>query len=121
MSAANVSFPTAPVGILEKIEVWKEVYKVPERVEEHVVTHFTDRILSDLVLPKNIEEFRTKLNQFVSVMPVDYKKAEWRWWWHKIYEHLNSQPVPILEDVWGLIHPRIDLVAECDLEQTFNF
>lgn len=119
LESAFVLFPRAPVDIVSKIEVWKEVYKVTERVEQHLKTHFCERIATDL-RPVSFDDFCRQLDRYSRQMPIDYKKSEWRFWWHKVYEFLSSQNEAYLQDVWVLIDWKLRLSNDADMADTFD-
>lgn len=119
LDSISVLFPRAPVDIVSKIEVWKEVYKVTERVEQHLKTHFFERIATDL-RPVSFDDFCGQLDRYSRQMPIDYKKSEWRFWWHKVYEFLSSQNEAYLQDVWVLIDWKLRLSNDADMADTFN-
>ncbi|WP_455426744.1 hypothetical protein [Dryocola sp. LX212] len=119
LDSASVLFPRAPVDIVSKIDVWKEVYKVTERVEQHLKTHFIERIATDL-RPVSFDDFCGQLDRYSRQMPIDYKKSEWRFWWHKVYEFLSSQNEAYLQDVWVLIDWKLRLSNDADMADTFD-
>lgn len=102
IASASISFPNSPVAISEKIDVWTEVYQVPSRVEEHVITHFCERVASDL-RPHDFEDFQNQLVRYTGRHPIDIKKTEWRCWWFRVYEFLVNKDQDYLRDVWALI------------------
>ncbi|WP_427033188.1 hypothetical protein [Enterobacter hormaechei] len=119
LDSASVLFPGAPVDIVRKIEAWKEVYKVTERVEQHLKTNFCERIATDL-RPVSFDDFCGQLDRYSRQIPIDYKKSEWRFWWHKVYEFLSSQNEAYLQDVWVLIDWKIRLSNDADMADTFD-
>jgi hypothetical protein len=101
--ATQVSFPEAPTEIASKIEVWAEVYRVPARVEHEILTHFYERIAVDLLYPNDFKEFCLHLSRRSQRLPFNYNKAEWAFWWHRLYEYLSAQDLEFLNDIWSLI------------------
>lgn len=119
LSATNIEFIDTTADLDVKISVWKEVYKVPERVTKHIVTNFCERVASDL-RPRNFDDFCAQIERQSEGLPLDYKKAEWRFWWHRVYEFLNRQPPEFLRDVWSLIEWKINFSNDVDMEATFQ-
>lgn len=120
IASAPVTFPTAPADIAAKISVWKEVYQVPSRVEEHVITHFCERVASDL-MPQDFNDFCNQLNRHTQRFPLDVKKAEWRFWWYRVYEFLANKDQGYLRDVWSLIEWKQTVANDGDLLAEFGF
>lgn len=118
--STSIIFPNAPNEIIPKIDVWHEVYQVPERVSEHVMTHFCERVSSDL-RPRNFEDFCEQLIRFSELLPSDYKLTEWRFWWHKVYEYLSMQNKDFLNDVWSLIQWKKGHTNDRDMKAEFGF
>lgn len=114
-----ISFPTAPQALKAKIEVWEEVYEVPSRVKHHIATHLCDRIASDL-RPRNFHDFYEQLVRFSQALPPDHRSMEWRFWWHRLYEHLFRQDQLFLQDLWSLIDWKLREISDEDMEQVFN-
>ncbi|QXN63899.1 hypothetical protein [Serratia fonticola] len=119
LNSASILFPRAPADIVNKIEVWKEVYKVTERVEQHLKTNFCERIATDLQ-PVSFDDFCRQLERHSRQIPIDYKKSEWRFWWYKVYEFLSSQNQDYLHDIWVLIDWKLRLSNDADMADTFN-
>jgi hypothetical protein len=119
LDSASILFPRAPEGIADKIDVWKEVYKVTERVEQHLKVNFCERIAADL-RPISFEDFCEQLHRYSRQMPADYKKTEWRFWWQKVYEFLVHQNQDYLRDVWLLIEWKQRLSNDVDMAHTFS-
>ncbi|TOO92132.1 hypothetical protein [Vibrio parahaemolyticus] len=119
IASASITFPNAPGAISEKIDVWKEVYQVPSRVEEHVITHFCERIASDL-MPQDFNDFSRQLARHAGQQPLDIRKAEWRFWWFCVYEFLVNKDQIYLRDVWSLIEWKQALSSEVDMQAEFG-
>ncbi|HIB0163430.1 TPA: hypothetical protein ACWSQ0_004720, partial [Escherichia coli] len=96
-----------------------EVYKVPERVEQHLKVNFCERIAADL-RPVSFDDFCEQLHRYSRQMPADYRKSEWRFWWQKVYEFLSDQNRDYLHDVWILIDWKLRLSNDADMADTFN-
>ncbi|HGS4619618.1 TPA: hypothetical protein ACMDT9_001709 [Vibrio parahaemolyticus] len=120
IASASISFPNSPVAMSEKIDVWVEVYQVPSRVEEHVITHFCERVASDL-MPQDFNDFCNQLNRHTQRFPLDVKKAEWRFWWYRVYEFLANKDQGYLRDVWSLIEWKQTVANDGDLLAEFGF
>ncbi|HCB0920139.1 TPA: hypothetical protein MYM99_004658 [Klebsiella pneumoniae] len=119
LESASILFPRAPADIVDKIVVWKEVYKVPERVEQHLKVNFCERVAADL-RPVSFDDFCQQLHRYSRQMPADYRKSEWRFWWQKVYEFLSDQNRDYLHDVWILIDWKLRLSNDADMADTFN-
>ena len=70
--------------------------------------------------PVSFDDFCGQLDRYSRQMPIDYKKSEWRFWWHKVYEFLSSQNEAYLQDVWVLIDWKIRLSNDADMADTFD-
>ncbi len=119
ITSALITFPNAPRDISSKIEVWDEVYQVPRRVEEHVVTHFFERVASDL-LPQDFNDFCSQLYRYSRPYPPDIKKTEWRFWWFCAYQFLEGQTQEYLYDVWTLLEWKTNLFNNEDMASEFG-
>ena len=117
--SAKVTFTGAPPDILEKIGVWKEVYEVPSRVEQRITTNFCETLSAELK-PTSSIDFRTQLERQAATLPSDYKRSEWRFWWYKVYENLNSLGNEKLDDVWSIIQWKLEQSNDADMEATFG-
>lgn len=115
-----VDFSTASPSVLEKIEVWKEVYQVPLRVVERIVSDFCERVASDLINPQDFPDFLNQLNRKVLSEPPDLKKTEWNFWWYKLYVYLAAQSQNNLQDVWVLIEWKRQQANDNDMMVTFG-
>ncbi|MCA4014314.1 hypothetical protein JKP22_16070 [Vibrio vulnificus] len=120
IASASITFPNTPASITGKIDVWVEVYQVPSRVEEHVITHFCERVASDL-MPQDFNDFCNQLNRHTQRFPLDVKKAEWRFWWYRVYEFLANKDQGYLRDVWSLIEWKQTVANDGDLLAEFGF
>lgn len=116
---ADVLFSNAPDDIRLKIEVWEEVYDMPKRVKEHIKTHFCDRIISDL-RPCDFNDFRAQLARSAGAAPQDYKSTEWRFWWQKVYEQLNSIDDEELSHVWALVQWKSKSSSNDEMQAIFG-
>ncbi|WP_210449437.1 hypothetical protein [Vibrio crassostreae] len=121
IASAPVTFPTAPADITDKINVWEEVYQVPSRVEEYIITHFCERLAGDLLLTvqDEFEEFSRQL-QRAARMPTDVKMTEWRFWLNRLYIFLADQNEEYLRDIWPLLQWKLSLAQEDDMVATFG-
>lgn len=120
LTSVSISYVNAPAEVLNKIEVWKEIYQVPERVEQHLKANFFTRIASDLQ-PTNFDDFCQQLQRRTRNTPPDYKQSEWRFWWQKVYEFLSNQNQAYLQEVWVLIDWKLRLSNDADMADTFNY
>ncbi|MDL0433009.1 hypothetical protein QPM17_17840 [Marinobacter sp. TBZ242] len=120
LSETVVSFESAPQIVKEKIEVWDEVYKVVSRVEHHITTYLCERVASDL-RAMDYADFRAQLSRFSAEAPADWRSMEWRFWWHRVYEYLNRQNEPFLQDLWSLIDWKQKQVSDQEMSSTFDF
>lgn len=122
LSASPVTFPDAPAAISSKIDVWKELYEVPQRVEQHIVTNFFERIAGDLNLTAqdDFDDFTHQLNRAVRREPADMKKSEWRFWFYRLYCFLVAQGDDYLHNVWIPIKWKLDLSNEHDMNVIFE-
>lgn len=87
-----------------KIGAWDEIFQVPSRVKAELVKEFVERIASDLDTPRDVAELAATLSRKVRAAPLDIKKTEWRFWWHRLYEHLNTRPNN--DDIWSMLDYR---------------
>lgn len=115
----SINFHTASEEEMGKIDVWKEIYKVPDRVQNQIANHFCERIASDL-RPMDFHDFCIQLQRYASHLPQDFRSSEWRFWWHQVYEHLANQGQDTLEDIWSLINWKEQQVSNADMEATFS-
>ncbi|PYF79899.1 hypothetical protein DFP75_10764 [Marinomonas alcarazii] len=119
IAAASIMFTGASVDIAAKINVWKEVYQVPGRVENHVITHFCERIASDL-MPRDFNDFCNQLTRYAQQIPLDLKKSEWRCWWYRVYESLTNLDQEQLRDVWSLIEWKLEAADQQNMRDSFG-
>lgn len=121
IASASISFPTAPPDITAKISVWKEVYQVPSRVEEYVITHFCERLAGDLNLTyqDEFDDFTRQLQRAARV-PLDVKMTEWRFWLNRLYVFLDGQNEDYLRNIWPLLQWKLSLAKEDDMVATFG-
>lgn len=87
-----------------KIRAWDEIFQVSSRVKDMFASDFVVRIASDLDTPRNIDELAATLSRKVRAAPLDIKITEWRFWWHRLYEHLNTRPNN--DDIWLMLDYR---------------
>jgi hypothetical protein len=119
--SVSVTFQDATADITQKIDVWKEVYQVPSRVEEHVKARFFNRIISDLAYEENnFDDFKAQLVRLSRTPPRDYKETEWRIWWYKVYQHLASQNEEYLIWLWSLLELKQAQVSQADMQLEFG-
>lgn len=121
LASAPITFPTAPADITAKISVWQEVYQVPSRVEEYVITHFCERLAGDLNLTyqDEFDDFTRQLQRAARV-PLDVKMTEWRFWLNRLYIFLNGQSEDYLRNIWPLLQWKLSLAKEDDMVATFG-
>ncbi|WP_110456868.1 hypothetical protein [Shewanella algidipiscicola] len=121
IASAPISFPTAPADIAEKVNVWEEVYQVPSRVEEYVITHFFERLAGDLLLTDQdeFEGFSRQLQRAARI-PADVKMTEWRFWLNRVYVFLDGQNEDYLRNIWPLLQWKLSLAKEDDMMATFG-
>ncbi|WP_089138818.1 hypothetical protein [Vibrio rumoiensis] len=121
LSASPVTFPNASAAITSKINVWKELYEVPQRVEQHIVTNFCERIAGDLNLTDqdDFDDFTRQLNRAVRREPADIKKSEWRFWFYLLYGFLHDQSIDYKRDIWTMLQWKLSLSNEGDMNETF--
>lgn len=122
LSASPVTFPNAPAAISSKIDVWKELYEVPQRVEQHIVTNFCERIAGDLNLTAqdDFDDFTHQLQRAVRSEPADMKKSEWRFWFYLVYCFLVNQDIDYIRNVWEMLQWKLGLSNEDDMVATFG-
>ena len=122
LSASPVTFPNTPAAISSKIDVWKELYEVPQRVEQHIVTNFCERIAGDLNLTAqdDFDDFTHQLQRAVRSEPADMKKSEWRFWFYLLYSFLHNQDDDYKRDVWAMLRPKLMLASENDMAKVFG-
>lgn len=115
----SISYVNATAEILSKIDVWKEIYQVPERVEQHLKANFFTRIASDLQ-PIDFDDFCQQLQRYTRQNPPDYRHSEWRFWWQKVYEFLGKQNQLYLRDVWLMVEWKQRLSNDADMAHAFS-
>lgn len=117
----SITFPTAPPNISTKIVVWKEVYQVPSRVEEYVMTHFCERLAGDLNLAydDDFDDFKLQLHRAKRVQ-LDVRMTEWKFWLHRLYVYLGLQDENYLRSIWSLLQWKLSLANENDMIATFG-
>lgn len=115
----TVQFLSAPPDISKKIDVWRDIYQVPARVEQELTTRFWERVDSDL-RARSLNDFYEQLERFAIDLPLDYKSTEWRFWWHRVYENLYSQDNDFLRDVWSVIQWKRGQISEEDIQATYG-
>lgn len=122
LSASPVTFPNAPVTISSKIDVWEELYNVPQRVEQHIVTNFCERIAGDLNLTSqdNFDDFSHQLQRAARAEPADMKRTEWKFWFYLLYCFLHSQHVEYKRDIWVMLRWKLGLSNQDDMDETFG-
>lgn len=122
LSASPVKFPNASASISSKIDVWKELYEVPQRVEQHIVTNFCERIAGDLNLTTqdDFDDFTHQLQRAVRSEPADMKKSEWRFWFYLLYSFLHNQDDDYKKDVWAMLRSKLMLASENDMAEVFG-
>lgn len=122
LSASPVTFPNASAAITSKINVWKELYEVPQRVEQHIVTNFCERIAGDLNLTDqdDFDDFTRQLNRAVRREPADIKKSEWRFWFYLLYGFLTRQSEDYKRNVWIMLQWKLRLTSENDMAEVFG-
>lgn len=116
----KVSFDSAPADVLAKIGIWNEVYQVPSRVEEKIMSDFCEHVSADLMRPTSFQDFQSQLTRKAAHLPADYRKTEWRFWWHKLYQNLDVQSQDSLRDIWSMIEWKLRYSDESDMEATFG-
>lgn len=122
LSASPVTFPNAPVAISSKIEVWEELYEVPQRVEQHIVTNFCERIAGDLNLTSqdNFDDFSHQLQRAARSQPADMKRTEWKFWFYLLYCFLHNQRIDYKRDIWTMLRWKLGLSNQDDMDETFG-
>jgi hypothetical protein len=97
----EINWPNTTPDLNAKISAWEEVFQVPSRVKAKLTSGFIDHIASDLDSPQDAQNFDQALRRKVRISPTDLKQSEWRFWWHKLYQHLSSRPNN--DDIWSMI------------------
>ena len=122
LSASPVTFPNAPNAIDSKIEVWEELYEVPQRVEQHIVTNFCERIAGDLNLTSQdtFDDFSHQLQRAARAQPADMKRTEWKFWFYLLYCFLHSQHAEYKRDIWAMLCWKLGLSNQDDMDETFG-
>lgn len=119
LAQATVQFDGAPADVAEKVDVWKEIYKVPTRVQHQIATHFFESIASSL-RPRDFDDFCEQLQRFSDSMPPDYRVKEWSFWWFRVFEDLAAQNRDALEDLWALVEWKSQQSPDEDMRATFG-
>ncbi|NNN70556.1 hypothetical protein [Vibrio sp. 3-2(1)] len=122
LSASPVTFPNSPAAVSSKIHVWKELYEVPQRVEQHIVTNFCERIAGDLNLTSqdNFDDFSHQLQRAARSQPADMKRTEWKFWFYLLYCFLHNQDVEYKRDIWAMLRWKLGLSSQDDMDETFG-
>ncbi|NEX90626.1 hypothetical protein G4923_18345 [Aeromonas rivipollensis] len=120
--SVSVIFENEPVDIAQKVEVWKDVYQVPSRVEAHIKSNFFVRIPADLRYRENdFDDFIQQLRRYSGGLPIDYQKSEWRIWWHRVYEYLSHQDREYLMWIWSLLNWKERQISQVDMRAEFGY
>ena len=64
-----------------------------------LLTHFTKLTWP----PEDFDDFCIQVNRKARSEPLDMKTTEWRFWWFRLYQWLNSQTKDVKKDAWALI------------------
>ncbi|WP_377895295.1 hypothetical protein [Alteromonas sp. R78001] len=102
LRAAQITYVNATPDENEMIKAWVDLYQVPKRVSERIVSNFCEVVSSDC-RPTNFSDFCAQVARQATRQPLDMKTTEWRFWWFRLYEWLHAQTVDIKRDAWALI------------------
>ena len=102
LRAAQITYVNATPDEGEMIKAWVDIYQVPKRVSERIVSNFCEYISADCT-PEDFEDFCNQVERKSRRVPADIKSTEWRFWWFRLYEWLHSQADDVKRDAWALI------------------
>jgi hypothetical protein len=120
LRAAQVTYANATPDENEMIKAWVDLYQVPNRVSERIVSNFCEVVSSDC-RPTGFEDFCAQVARQAARQPLDMKTTEWRFWWFRLYEWLNSQAEEVKRDAWVLIEwKQQQVVNDNDAFQTYG-
>jgi hypothetical protein len=120
LRSAQITYLGATPDESEMIKTWVDLYKVPKRVSERIVTNFCEYISADCT-PEDFEDFCRQVKRKSKREPIDMKKTEWRFWWFRLYEWLNAQTESVKRDAWELISwKQTQVNANNDAARTFG-
>jgi hypothetical protein len=120
LNAARLRYDNTTPDETEMIKAWVDLYQVPKRVGERIVSTFCEYIDADCT-PEDFEDFCEQLRRKASREPSDMKKTEWRFWWFRLYQWLHNQTANIKQDAWALIEWKQQQVnIDNDAAQTYG-
>lgn len=119
INSIEINFDMVSPEITKKIAVWEEVYKVSSRVKSEIDSCLIDRISGDLS-PNDFDDFKNQIKRVATNIPLDIKRTEWRFWWHKLYEFLYSSGDEFLNHLWSLIEYKQNISKPDDMQSTFG-
>lgn len=120
LNAARLRYVDTTPDETEMIKAWVDLYQVPKRVGERIVSTFCEYIDADCT-PESFADFCEQVRRKATREPTDMKKTEWRFWWFRLYEWLNAQTADIKRDAWALIEWKKSQVnIDNDAEQTYG-
>ncbi|WP_371194270.1 hypothetical protein [Glaciecola sp. SC05] len=102
LRSAQITYFRATPDEREMIKAWVDLYQVPERVSERIVSNFCEYISGDCT-PEDFKDFCDQVERKSRREPIDLKSTEWKFWWFRLYEWLNSQAEEVKRDAWALI------------------
>jgi len=121
LRAAQITYANTTPDEAEMIKAWVDLYQVPKRVSERIVSNFCEVVSKDC-RPLNFQDFCGQLARQAISQPLDMKKSEWSFWWFRLYEWLNAQEDDVKQDAWSLIEWKQQQVnSNQDAEQTFGY
>ena len=115
----DIEFVNTTLDLEQKINVWDEVYQVPSRVKAHIGSGFLERILSDLQ-PNDFDDFKAQLMRHSIREPLDVKRAEWRFWWFRLYQFLAAQTDEYLADIWAIIQWKLRQSNDQETDEVYE-
>lgn len=103
LRAARVKYSNPTPDEREMIKAWMDLYQVPKRVGERIVTTFCEYIDGDCT-PEDFDDFCDQISRKARREPRDMRTTEWRFWWFRLYQWLNEQTDDVKRDAWELIY-----------------
>jgi hypothetical protein len=117
---AQITYANTTPDEGEMIKAWVDLYQVPNRVSERIVSNFCEVVSSDC-RPTDFDDFCAQVARQAARQPMDMKTTEWRFWWFRLYEWLHAQSGDIKRDAWALIEWKQRQVnIDDDAFQTFG-
>jgi hypothetical protein len=120
LRAVQVKYANPTADEREMIKAWVDIYQVPKRVGERIVSNFCEVVASDC-RPLDFQDFHGQLARQALTPPMDMKTTEWRFWWYRLYQWLHAQGDDVKRDAWALIEWKQQQVNNNnDAEDTFG-